>query len=165
MMSNSDEETLMQVKHSTPSKVRFADEAGPSTAPSVQATPSTPNTDTTTVTSPSTDGLYTDAFNFALSKIFFSTLIASLTSKDAILKEIRDCVLTENEDRCRQISPYIHSFWKDLHVKIGCVCLDDRIAISNSIKDAYVELWDDGHGNTCMVAVHASRHPPKNGKM
>ena len=110
MMSKSDDETLMQVKQSTPSKVRFADEAGPFRAPAVPATPSTPNTDTTTVTSPSTDDLYTDAFNFALSKIFSSTLMASLTSKDAILREIRDCVLTENEDRCRQISPYIHIF-------------------------------------------------------
>ena len=99
MMSNSDDETLMQVKHSTPSKVRFADEAGPSMAPAVPATPSTPNRDTTM-----------DAFNIALSKIFSNTLMASLTSKDAILKEIRDCVLTEKEDRCKQISPYIHSF-------------------------------------------------------
>ena len=90
MMSNSDDENLMQVKHSTPSKVRFADEAGPSTAPAVQATPSTPKTDTTTVRSPSIDDLFTDAFNFAQSKIFSSTLMASLTSKDAILKEIRD---------------------------------------------------------------------------
>ena len=121
MMSNSDEETLMQVKQSTPSKVRFADEAGPSMAPAVQATPSTPNTDTTTVASTSTDDLYTDAFNFALSKIFPSTLMASLTTKDSILKEKRHCILTENEDRCKQISPYIYSFWKDLHVKNGCV--------------------------------------------
>ena len=120
MMSISDDETLMQVKHSTPPKVRFADEAVPSTAPAVQATPSTPSFDTTTVTSPSIDDLYTDAFNFALSKIFSSTLMASLTSKEAILKEIRDCILTENEDGCQQISPYIHTFWKDLHVKNGC---------------------------------------------
>ena len=90
MMSNSDEETLMQVKQSTPSKVRFADEAGPSSAPAVQATPSTPKIDTTTVASPSTDDLYTDVLNFALSKIFSSTLMASLTTKDAIFKEIRD---------------------------------------------------------------------------
>ena len=87
MMSNSDEEALMQVKQSTHSKVRFADEAGPSTAPAVQSTTSTPNSDTTTVTSPSTDDLYTDAFNFALSKISSSTLMASLTTRDAILKE------------------------------------------------------------------------------
>ena len=43
MMSNSDDETLMQVKHSTPSKVRFADKSGQSTAPAVPATPSTPH--------------------------------------------------------------------------------------------------------------------------
>ena len=58
MITNSDEETVMQLKHSTPSKVRFADEAGPSTAPLVQATPSTPNTDTTTVTLPPIDGRF-----------------------------------------------------------------------------------------------------------
>ena len=108
--SNSDEETLLQIKHSTPSKVRFADEAGPATAPAVTATPVTPNTDTTTVTSPSVDDLYLDTFNFALSKIFSSTLMACLTTKNAILKEIRDCILTEKEDGCQQISPYIHSF-------------------------------------------------------
>ena len=121
MMSNTDEEILMQLKHSTLSKVRFADEAGLSTALSVPATPSTPNTDTTTVTSPSIDDLYTDAFNFVLSKIFSSTLMASLRSKDAILKEIRDCVLTENQDSCQKISPDIHSFWKDLQFKNGCM--------------------------------------------
>ena len=101
--SNSDEEILMQVKESTPSSVRFADEAGPSTAQVVPATPITPNNDTTTVTSPSVDDLYLDSFNLALSKIFSSTLIASLTTKDAILKEIRDCILAKNEDRCKQI--------------------------------------------------------------
>ena len=56
MMWHSDDELLMQLKHSRPSKVRFADEAGTSTAPSIPATPSTPNTDTTMVTAPSTDG-------------------------------------------------------------------------------------------------------------
>ena len=142
--SNSDEETLLQIKQSTPSKVRFADDAGPLTAPVVSVTPVTPNTDTTTVTSPSVDDLYLDTFNFALSKIFSSTLMASVTTKDAILKEIRDCILTENEDRCKQISPYIHSFWKDLHVKNGCV--DNRIALPHAIKDA------------CIEAIHAT-HP------
>ena len=68
--SNSDEETLMHVKQSTPSKVRFADEAGPSTAPAVPATPVTPNTDTMTVTSPSVDDLYLDSFNLAFRRSF-----------------------------------------------------------------------------------------------
>ena len=156
--SNSDEETLMHVKQSTPSKVRCADEAGPSTAPAVPATPVTPNTDTMTVTSPSVDDLYLDSFNFALSKIFSSTLMASLTNKDAILMEVRDCFLTEKEDRFKQISPYIHSFWKDLHVKNGCVCIDDRIALPHAFKDAYVEAIHATHPGTCGMtdmATHA----------
>ena len=156
--SNSDGETLMQVKQSKPSRVRFADEAGPSTAQVVAATTITPHTDSTMVTSPSVDDLYLDSFNFALSKIFSSTLMASLTTKDAILKEIRDCILTENEDRCKQISPYIHSFCKDLHVKNGCVCIDDRIALPHAIKDAYVEAIHATHPGTwgmTDMATHA----------
>ena len=148
----------MQVKHSTPSNVRFADEAGPSAAPAVQATPSTPNTDTTTVTSPSTDDHYTDAFNFALSKIFSSTLMANLTTKDAILKEIIDCILTENEDRCKQILPYIHTLWKNLHVKNGYVCIDDRISIPHLIKEPYVEAIHgtlQGSWGMTDMATHA----------
>ena len=156
--SNSDNETLMQVKQSTPSRVRFADDAGPSSAQAVPATTITPTTDMTTVTSPSVDDLYLDSFNFALSKIFSSSLMASLTTKDAILKEIRDCILTENEDRCKQISPYIYSFWKDLHVRNGCVCIDDRIALPHAIKDAYVDAIHATHPGTwgmTDMATHA----------
>ena len=140
-----------------PSKVRVADEAGPSTAQVVSATPVTPNKDTTTVTSPSVDELYLDTFNFALSKIFSSTLMASLTTKGGILKEIRDCISTENEDRCKQISPYIHSFWKDLHVKNGCVCVDDRIALPHAFKDAYVEALHATHPGTWGMTDMATR--------
>ena len=83
--SKSDEETLVQVKQSTPARVRFADEAGPSSAQAVPAKPINPTTDTTTVTSPPVDYLYLDSFNFALSNIFSSSLMARLTIKDAIL--------------------------------------------------------------------------------
>ena len=154
--SNSDDETLMTVKQSTPSRVRFAEE-GPSTAQAAPATPITPTTDTT-ATSPSADDLYLDSFNFALSKIFSSSLMASLTTKDAILKEIRNCILTDNEDRCKQISTYIHSFWKDLHVKNGCVCIDDKIALPHAIKDAYVDAIHATHPDTwgmTDMATHA----------
>ena len=159
--SNSDDETLMTVKQSTPSRVRFA-EQGPSTAQAAPATPITPTTDTTatspSATSPSVDDLYLDSLNFALSKIFSSSLMASLTTKDAILKEIRDCILTDNEDRCKQISPYIHSFWKDLHVKNGCICIDDRIALPHAIKDAYIDAIHATHPGTwgmTDMATHA----------
>ena len=154
--STSDDETLMTVKKSTPSRVRFAEE-GPSTVQAAPVTPITPTTDTT-ATSPSIDDLYLDSFNFALSMIFSSSPMASLATKDAILKEIRDCILTDNEDRCRQISPYIISFWKDLHVKNGCVCIDDRIALAHAIKDAYVDAIHATHPGTwgmTDMATHA----------
>ena len=116
MMAQSDEETLLQLKRS---KFLF-NEANPKFVSSIKqvhlqpksgpATISTSNTDTTTVTSLSTDDLYTDAFNFALSKIFSSMPMASLTSNDSILKEVKDSLLTDNEDTCRQISPYITDF-------------------------------------------------------
>ena len=84
--------------------------------------------------------------------------MASLTNKDAILKEVRDCILTEKEDLFKQISPYIHSFWKDLHVKNGCVCIDDRIALPHAIKDAYVEAIHVTHPVTCgMTDMHDGR--------
>ena len=85
--------------------------------------------------------------------------MASLILKDAILKEVRCCVNTWNEYRCRQISHYIQSFWKDLHVKNGCFCVDDRIAFPNSIKDAYVEANHATHpGNLGVtdMAVQAT---------
>ena len=150
---------MSQIKQTLPSKIRFPDEATPSTAPPAPVTPSNPGTDTTNViNTPSSDDLYTVSFNFALIKILSSTLMASLTSKYAILKELRDCINTWNEDRCIQIIPNIHSYWKDIHVKNGCVRVDDGIAIPNSIKEADVRVIHATHpvswGMTDM-AVHA----------
>ena len=84
--------------------------------------------------------------------------MASLTTKDAILKEIQDCILTENKDRCKQISPYKHSLCKDLHVKNGCVCIDDKIALPHAIKDAFVDavhLTHPGTWGMTDMATHA----------
>ena len=72
-------------------------------------------------------------------QLFTKSFLAVLTSKDAVLKEIRDCVIQDDEARCKEVSPYVHSFWKDLHVKSGCLCVDQRVAIPNSIKEAVLE--------------------------
>ena len=42
-------------------------------------------------------------------------------------------------DSSKEVIPYFHSFWKDLHVKSGCLCVDERVAIPNSIKAAVFE--------------------------
>ena len=78
-------------------------------------------------------------FTETLNKVFSRKFLAFLTGKDATLKEVRDCVIRDDPDRHRQISPYLFSYWRDLSVKHGCVCLDERIAIPKLIKDAVLE--------------------------
>ena len=68
-------------------------------------------------------------FDCFVSEIFNKSLIASLASKDAVLKEVRDCILTNNESRLKAANPYIHSYWRDFHVRSGCVCINEKVAI------------------------------------
>ena len=51
-------------------------------------------------------------FDKIVNKIFSKSLIASLTSKHAVLKEVRDCILTNNKSRIIARNPYIHSYWR-----------------------------------------------------
>ena len=131
----------------TPTRVHFEED------PEIQDSPSTPASTPNTSTE-----LYEDPFKLAFSKIFTTKLLASLTTKDAILKEVRDRVLTKNEERCRQTSPYIHSFWPDLQVKSGCLCVEDRIALPHAIKDAYIDVLhstNPGSWGITDMALHA----------
>ena len=58
-------------------------------------------------TTPLSPSPHVPTFEYIVSKIFNKSLIASLTSKDAVLKEVRDCILTNNESRLKAINPYI----------------------------------------------------------
>ena len=93
-------------------------------------------------------------FENNLNQLFAKSLLAVLSSKDAVLKEIRDCVMQDDEARCKEVSHYIHFFWKDLHVKSGCLCVDERVAILNSIKDAVLESIHMTHpGSWGMISL------------
>ena len=48
---------------------------------------------------PLTPSPQTPTFDHIVTKIFSKSLTASLTSKDAVLKGVRDCILTNNESR------------------------------------------------------------------
>ena len=72
-----------------------------------------------------------------------------LTSKDAVLKEVRDCILQNDEQRCKDVNPYMHSYWRDLQFRSGCVCIDERVAIPNSIQDAVLESLNLTHPGKC----------------
>ena len=134
---------------STPTKARgtFSD-----------TTPSTPGTHTSSNTETPPGSLIEEAddiyFTKTLNTIFRRKLLAIITGKDAILKELRDCVKSDDPDRLREISPYLSSYWRDLSVKHGCVCLDERIAIPKAIKDAVLEDIHSTHpGSFAMLSL------------
>ena len=95
-----------------------------------------------------------EIFENNLNQLFTKSFLAVLTSKDAVLKEIRDCVIQDDKARCKEISPYVHSFWKDLHVTSGCLCVDQRVPIPNSIKEAVLESIHMTHpGSWGMISL------------
>ena len=95
-----------------------------------------------------------EIFENNLNQLFTKSFLAVLTSKDAVLKEIRDCVIQDDEARCKEVSPYVHSFWRDLHVKSGCLCVDQRVVIPNSIKEAVLESIHMTHpGSWGMISL------------
>ena len=134
---------------STPTKARvtFSD-----------TTPSTPGTNTTSNTETPTRSMIEEThdmlFTETLNKVFIKKFLAILTGKDAILKEVRDCVLRNDPDRLQEISPYLFSYWRELSAKRGCVYLDDRIAIPKAIKDAVLEDIHSTHpGSFAMLSL------------
>ena len=107
------------------------------------------------LSTPLTDSPQVVSFERVVGKVFSKGLIASLTSKDAVLKEVRDCIIRGDEERLKAFNPYLHSYWRDLHVTGGCVCMDEKVAIPNALKDALIEDLHASHpgswGMVCMA--------------
>ena len=64
-------------------------------------------------------------------------------------------ILTNNESRLKALNPYIHSYWRDLHVHSGCECIDEKVAIPNFLREALIEDIHWSHPGTwgmiCMA--------------
>ena len=123
-------------------------------ASSLPITPTSP-APSSNASNPLTSSPHVSTFEYIVSKIFNKSLIVSLTSKDAVLKEVRDCILTNNESRLKALNPYIHSFWRDLHVRSACVCIDEKVAIPNVLREAMTDDIHHSHPGTwgmiCMI--------------
>ena len=105
-------------------------------------TPGANNNSSSTETTPSTSALDTADdlwLSETINRVFTKITLAISTVKDAIQKEARDCVIRNDEKRLKDISTYLHSYWRNMSVKHGCLCLDERKAIPNAIKDALLE--------------------------
>ena len=126
-------------------------------SPPHNTTPTSP-TQSSNASTPLTPSPHVPTFEYIVSKIFKKSLIASLTSKDTVLKEVKDCILTNNESRLKAINPCIHSYWRDLYVRSRCVCIDERVAIPNVLGEALIDDIHSSHPGTwgmiCM-AIHS----------
>ena len=104
--------------------------------------------------SPNLDLSKEKVFEINLTHSFTKGFLAVLTSKDAVHKEVRDCILQNNPQRCKEVNPYMFSYWRDLHVRSGCVCVDERVAIPPSIQDAVLESLHLTHpGSWGMITL------------
>ena len=95
-----------------------------------------------------------ELFENNLTQLFTKRFLAVLTSKDAVLKEVRDCAQQNDHQRCKEVNPYMFLNWRDLHVRSVCVCIDERVAIQHSIQDAVLESLHLTHpGSWGMIAL------------
>ena len=91
------------------------------------------------ISTPLTDSPQFLSFDKMIGKVFNKNLIASLLSNNAVLKGVRDCIIRSDEERLKQLNPYLLSYWRDLHVSGGCLCMNEKVAIPNALKDALIE--------------------------
>ena len=95
-----------------------------------------------------------EVFENNLTQLFTKGFLAVLASKDAVLKEVRDCILQNDPQQCKEVNLYLFSYWRDLHVRFGCVCVDERVAIPHSIQDAVLESLHLTHpGSWGMISL------------
>ena len=45
-----------------------------------------------------------------LTQLFTKGFLAVLTRRDAVLKEMRDCILQNDAQRCKEVNPYLFSY-------------------------------------------------------
>ena len=134
MLSNSTRAANQPLK--SPSATRTAN-------PTRITTPTSPAL-SSNVSTPLTPSPQIPKFDIIANSKFSKSLNASLNSKDAVLKEVRDCILTNNESRLKAFIPFIHFYRRDLHVRSGCVCIDEKLSIPTVFREA---LIDDIHAN------------------
>ena len=93
----------------------------------------------------------------AIREVFSSTLIAAMTNRDAVLREIRDCKTQGDEQSCKAVSRQIHTHWKQLSVNDGCILLDNRLTIPNAMKDAVIDILHATHPGAWGMTELANR--------
>ena len=80
-----------------------------------------------------------------LDSIFNQDLIAAMINRDTVLPEIRDCIINEDQARCKSLSKQIHAKWGSLSVNNGCILVDNKLAIPNILKESVMDVLHSTH--------------------
>ena len=80
-----------------------------------------------------------------LDSIFNKDLIAAMINRDTVLREIRDCIINEDQARCKSLSKQIHAKWGSLSVNNGCILVDNKLAIPNILKESVMDVLHSTH--------------------
>ena len=70
-----------------------------------------------------------DQISKQLESVFNQQLIAAIINRDTVLREIRDCIINEDQARCKSLSKQIYAKWGSLSVINGCILVDKKLAI------------------------------------
>ena len=80
-----------------------------------------------------------------------------MTKRDSVLREIRDCIIQNDERRCKAVSKQIYAHWNQLSVNDGCILLDNRLTIPNALKGAVIDVLHATHPGSWGMTELANR--------
>ena len=95
--------------------------------------------------------------DLSMQQFFNSKFLAALTNKDSILREIRNCNISNDEERCRNLSKQVQTHCKSLSTKNGCIFVDNRVEIPNSKKEAVTDVFHATHHGSWRMTELANR--------
>ena len=83
--------------------------------------------------------------NDMIQGVFNMKLIAAMTNRDSVLREVRDCILTDDEQRCKKLCKQIHGQWRNLSTHNGCILVDNKLAIPHIMKEPVMDILHATH--------------------
>ena len=72
-------------------------------------------------------------------------LIAAMINRDSVLREVRDCILADEEQRCKRLCKQIHGQWRNLSTHNVSILVENKIAIPHVMKEPAMEIVHATH--------------------
>ena len=81
----------------------------------------------------------------AIQGIFNTQLIAAMINRDTVLREVRDCILANDEERCKKLCKQIQGKWRKLSTHNDCILVDNKLAIPHTMKEPVMDVLHATH--------------------